>query len=133
MWPDIRDGGWLKDVLVDELAVAYWTDVFDKVYRDEIDTWDYQWTFACWVQSGLTILPARNLVENIGTGADATHTAKPLAHMPGRSDLEFPLNHPPFVIRDADADAETQGRNFHTGANWQRLRRWISALLPKPT
>ena len=48
--------------------------LFDNIYDGKIDTWDYQWTFSCWAQNGLSILPDRNLVTNIGFGTDATHT-----------------------------------------------------------
>ncbi len=42
-----------------------WTKIFQSVYEGRIDTWDYQWTFASWLQNGLTILPNINLVQNI--------------------------------------------------------------------
>lgn len=38
-----------------------------------LDTWDYQWTWTRLLHGGLSVLPAANLVTNIGTGADATH------------------------------------------------------------
>lgn len=41
---------------------------------DKIDTWDYQWVFHLLNQGQVAIAPARNLVENIGWGRDATHT-----------------------------------------------------------
>ena len=34
----------------------------------EAGTWDYQWAFACWLRSGLSVLPNVNLVSNIGFG-----------------------------------------------------------------
>lgn len=50
--------------------------LYDKLANNEIDTWDYQWTFWRLVQDGLSIIPANNLVRNIGFGAEATHTAQ---------------------------------------------------------
>lgn len=52
----------------------YWKSVFEKTYKGEINTWDYQLAFASWCENNLNILPNVNLVENIGFGADATHT-----------------------------------------------------------
>lgn len=52
----------------------YWSDVFERAANNKIDTWDYQWTHAMWMQRGLAVLPQRNLVSNIGFGIEATHT-----------------------------------------------------------
>jgi len=105
LWSVIKEGNWLQDLLKDDRTVQYWTDVFEAVVCDRIDTWDYQWTFACWIQHGLTVLPNINLVSNIGFGEDATHTtaASRIGNLPAEA-LSFPLKHPAFVIRDAQAD-----------------------------
>lgn len=107
-WPEIRDGGWLVDYFGNTRQAAYWTRIFDLVYQGKIDTWDYQWTFACWLQNGLTALPNVNLISNIGFGADATHTGgtSQVADIPTKA-MEFPLRHPPFIIRDSRADVRT--------------------------
>lgn len=47
---------------------------YDAVYYDDFETWDYQWSFAHNINSGLSIFPSKNLVKNIGVGEDATHT-----------------------------------------------------------
>ena len=52
----------------------YWGDIFEKVAANGIDTWDYQWTHAMWMQRGLAVLPQENLISNIGFSIDATHT-----------------------------------------------------------
>jgi len=113
LWPEIRDVGWLEDVLSGSLSVRYWARIFQSVYEGHIDTWAYQWTFACWVQSGLSILPNANLVSNIGFHGDATHTkgSSRFANMPTEA-IEFPLQHPEFVIRDAQADEFTERNHF---------------------
>lgn len=112
-WPEIRDGGLLDSVLGRKELVKYWTTIFDWMYKSEVDTWDYQWTFACWSQNALTILPEVNLISNIGFGADATHTQKdsPLSDMAVQS-LEFPITHPKFVMRSAAADTFTDKNLF---------------------
>lgn len=48
--------------------------VYNSMYKGEIDTWDFQWTFAKNLQHGLTVVPALNQVSNIGFGIGATHT-----------------------------------------------------------
>ena len=85
---------------------------------DQPDTWDYRWTFCCLINGGLTALPNRNLVRNVGFGKDATHTT-------GRSINTMvgfgidPNKHPTFVLRDGAADRYSFDHNF--GGNWQRF------------
>jgi len=110
-WPAIRDGGWLDDLLGDKSLARRWRKIFDKVARNGIDTWDYQWVFTCWSQSGLSILPNRNLISNIGFGAHATHTTiiSQVANLP-TEEMAFPIRHPAVVIRDNQSDLMTDLR-----------------------
>jgi len=132
LWPAIRDGGWLHDVLDgDKRAVKYWSDIFEGVYSGRIDSWAYRWTLACWANAGLTALPSINLVENIGFGLEATHTTRAGSRSKGSAhSLEFPLSHPPFMIRDASADRTTQANHFGTSLK-KRFKRSLSKMLPK--
>ena len=52
----------------------YWTDIFEKSFNNEIDSWAYPWTASVWFNNGITVTPNVNLVKNIGFGPDATHT-----------------------------------------------------------
>ncbi len=54
----------------------YWTKIFNRVYRNQIDSWAYVWLFSVWKNQGITITPNTNLVENIGFGPDATTTIR---------------------------------------------------------
>lgn len=47
---------------------------FDDVVLQRVDTWDYQWFFACIMNNALSVLPAKNLVSNLG--AVGAHTKK---------------------------------------------------------
>lgn len=112
-WPEIRSKRLLEGFVGHPLVSVYWSEMFDKVYHNQIDTWDYQWTFACLSNSMLTALPKENLVSNIGFGPEATHTtgSSPLACLPVVP-ISFPLKHPPYVLRDAAADRFTERRVF---------------------
>ena len=114
LWEEIRDGDWLKSILEETKVVKYWTKIFQTAYDDKIDTWDYPWTFACWIQNGLTILPNVNLVSNIGFGEDATHTSSSKSRVAnlGVQEMNFPLEHPLFVIRHKQADDFTHKHIF---------------------
>lgn len=111
LWPLLRETPWLLDIVENPIAIEYWRDKFDKAYdsklnENKIDYWDYQWSFACWAQSGLSIMPSETLVSNIGCGPDGTHTKSAgniTANLP-TNDLTFPLKHPPCVVRNKEAD-----------------------------
>ena len=45
-----------------------------KVYKNEIDTWDYQVSYLLWSTGRLSIIPKINLISNIGFDEAATHT-----------------------------------------------------------
>ncbi len=131
LWPEIKERGFLSDILADPQAVKYWTKLLQYTYDGRINTvWDYQWTFACWIQNALGVLPNVNLVTNIGFGADSTHTPDEVstyANMPTET-LEFPLKHPPFMVRDMEADNFTQNTVFKV--SWsQRVKAKVKKLL----
>lgn len=140
-WPVVRDGNWLLDMLGHPGLSAFWTETLDRVYRGEIDTWDFQWVFTCWLQGAYAVLPQCNLVTNIGFDDDATHTkaASVLSRIPAAK-MGFPLRHPPFLIRDAEADRHTEalmgwrqdpsdsGRSSRLGRVLARLRRVASPV-----
>ncbi|WP_162426440.1 hypothetical protein [Pontibacter pudoricolor] len=48
--------------------------LYDNLYDGRINTWDYQWTLCKLLNNGLSIIPSKNLIENIGFNATATHT-----------------------------------------------------------
>jgi hypothetical protein len=105
-WPVLREGRWLWDHLRHKTVAEYWRNQFDEVAGGRNDTWDYQWMFTCWAQNGLAVAPAVNLVSNIGFGNDSSHTREPTSAVAGLPvyEMPFPLSHPPYVIRDYEAD-----------------------------
>ncbi len=123
-------GKLLKNVLHNNKAVRYWEQRFRDLRRSQrTDIWDFQWTFACWIQRGLAIVPNRNLVRNIGFGEDATHTKGADPRITGLEEgaIALPLNHPPFVNRDVPLD-RAAFRDIENGFFYRnvskRLRKW---------
>jgi len=108
-WPEVREGPWIEQLFASESASTYWRSVFDRVYQGKIDSWAYVWQYSIWMNGGVSILPEKNLVSNIGHGEGATHTQGD-GQRTARSisTLEQPLDHPPCIVRRADADAYTQ-------------------------
>jgi hypothetical protein len=115
LWPALRDSNWLLTVGDGSRKFQrYWTRIFDMAYSEQVNSWAYRWTFSCWSQSGLSILPAYNLVKNIGFNTDGTHTQNNsdwLSSLPVR-ELNMPMSHPSEMIRDYVADSWTDTRVF---------------------
>ncbi|MEM6451582.1 MAG: glycosyltransferase family 2 protein [Cyanobacteria bacterium P01_D01_bin.105] len=130
LWPEIRDGQWLDDILQDSSAVKYWKARFESTYLNDIDTWDYRWTLACWINSGLTVLPNVNLVSNIGFGEDSTHTKTRVSGSETNSNrMDFPLKAPPFLIRDSSADSFTHRHHYCAGSRKYLLKQKMTRIV----
>jgi hypothetical protein len=83
----------------------YWKRILKRMRKNEIDTWDHQWTFKIVELDGLCINPTKNLVSNIGFGEDCTHTSykeSPFSNMPVYDIGE--IVHPSKIEADTDAD-----------------------------
>ncbi|MDB4303587.1 hypothetical protein N9934_02185 [Desulfosarcina sp.] len=82
-----RENLWLKN----------WIIKFDRAYEGKVDTWDYQWIYSQLRHNGVSVVPATNMVANIGYGEVATHTANSehldRANLTSK-DINFPLRHP---------------------------------------
>jgi hypothetical protein len=106
-WPEIRESPLLLETLMgDRVCAAYFTEVFDRTFTGEINTWDYQWLLTCWRYRGLAILPKNTLVSNIGFGEEALYCREaddPLANLAVRP-MHFPLRHPSNVAPSREAD-----------------------------
>jgi hypothetical protein len=72
-WPKLRESGWLQDLFPLPYVRRHMKRMFDLVYEGRIDTWDVQFVYSCLRNDGLAIVPAVNLISNIGV--EGTHTA----------------------------------------------------------
>jgi cephalosporin hydroxylase len=107
-WPHWRGGDGLRRFFDNDSAVEhFWREIFDAVWSNRIDTWDYQWVFCCWKNNALAICPSWNLTKNIGFSSDATHTTAGtpsyVINSPVKN-LDFPLSHPHRATRNLAAD-----------------------------
>lgn len=130
-WPGFKLSGRVATIFDDPIEASYWSDIWEQMWRQRgPDTWDYQWTFACMSNGGLTALPNRNLVRNIGFGSDATNT-RDESHY-GRQEVAgiLPLTRPAAVERHREADAYTFDHHFH-GAKFRRDRSVLHRLLTR--
>ena len=86
-----------------------------------LDTWDVQWMFHFLRRGFVSAHPNTNLIQNVGFGADATHTTGRVSGVVGAfGTLEFPLVHPAEVQADLAADLAAQRSML------PRPRRWLA-------
>lgn len=138
-WPQLRDSGLLRTLFHDARAQQAFRELFDQVYgaRGIADYWDHQWTFTCWAQHGLTILPNGTMLSNIGFGPDATHTFWETSPRANREfePITFPLSHPPCVATHAEADEHYESQVLAPRrippTFVKRLRRRVARTLPE--
>lgn len=69
-WPLVKEG--LSQYYIDPYARKHLKKSFEDAYSERTNTWDTQWFFACLINNGLTIIPSKNLISNIGI--DGVHT-----------------------------------------------------------
>ena len=123
-WPSVR-----TQVLAACAASEsqFWEGSFDAVHAGNIDTWDFQWVLACWLQSGMAVAPRANLVSNIGYREDATLSKNPdqMANLPTHEWQDIHSDLPNFMV-DHQADAIER----HSYLTPERTRtRYIKALI----
>lgn len=105
-WPRVKSKKILKDRFEGFMESAYWNKIFNLTFERKINSWAYAWTYTALVNNKLTIVPSVNLVSNIGTGRDATHTSikSRVLNLPVKR-INFPLKHPKVIKEDIKADS----------------------------
>jgi hypothetical protein len=108
--------------------------LFDQVYEGKLDSWGYIWLLTNLTQSGLTVIPRKNLIDNIGFGTDATHTKseRPQYFTNALNTLEYPLVHPPHMMVDAIYQKQIldliQPKSSRIGKAKRRLRKLLQQM-----
>ncbi len=120
----------LLQLFPDPASRRYWKKNFDLVYEQRKDTWDFQWQYATSFYQGLTIIPNKNLISNIGFNYNATHTVDLFHSLADRPTSNIALiNHPAFVVPDLHADRYTFRKYMNPNKfkkTWQLIQRWLN-------
>lgn len=111
-----------KKFVNNKKIIDYFSKQFELVKESKLDSWGFRWTYACWENKALSVLPNQNLVSNIGFGPDATHTIQKDS---SQSNLEamtihFPLNYPKEIKRSLNADIYTFQKVFQPKESLER-------------
>lgn len=94
-FPTYYQEGRFRNVFGKDWAAYYWLYKLGQTFHGKIDTWDYQWTYAIWAAQGKSIVPAENLVTNIGFGSETTHVMDSIAHIGNLASQQLQASKPP--------------------------------------
>ncbi|BBY00488.1 hemolytic protein HlpA [Mycobacterium seoulense] len=133
-WPEIRDRKLFDQYFRKRSERFYWDSVFQAAYEGKLNTWDFQWVYSIWANSGLCVAPARNLVQNIGFGhAEATNMVKDVVYSSlGAEELDLPVTHPATVLASVDKDElEARLRFAHEQVLPYPLNRYVTSAVRK--
>lgn len=129
-WQKIKPTNFLDKISFSSRSKIYWETRFEDVFNGLIDTWDYQLQYAITKNDGLAIIPAKNLVINLGfNDVNATHT-KGLKMRYSKMKLEtidFPLIHPPQIEANLIAD-ELESKIYHKLGIGKSIKRFLKKL-----
>ena len=115
---DINQELELKNLVEDSIVSNFIINNAKSAYKDEVDAWDFLWIFNSYINNALSIVPNKNLIQNIGFGVDSTHTNgshenKIFAY----HELDKPISHPKSLISDRYYDNFIYKEVF----NWKGL------------
>jgi hypothetical protein len=107
-------------------AYRFLSQRFDRVYEGSLDSWGFAWTFAILINEGVSVMPARNLITNIGFDSEATHTKRPSARESALPTYQYegPIRHPASTMPDDRFERALFKNHFPLS------RRLVAALPP---
>lgn len=96
----------IKNMGYEGVDVRYWKYRLKAIDAEFVSAWDWQFFFSQAAQNQLTVYPKVSLISNIGFGEGATHTSfsAGVSDYLASQELEFPLQHPKYVVPDYDFD-----------------------------
>ena len=129
-YSELKSKKYLWDIFGNQAEVDFRISNFDEI-RNGLNTWDFQWTYTRLINSGLSIVPKVNLIKNLGFGENATHTHSKNDKRANMKlyDIEIPLKHPKFIIRDKVSDDKYFKEFIKPQRN--KIKRVIKKLMKK--
>lgn len=112
------------DALATEPGLNFYRDVARSRGGDDFG-WDAHFWLTIVTSGGFAISPAVNMVENIGMGAEATHTVTDKETIPARR-MDFPLRHPASMEINKGLELEQE---LHLVRGQGRLARIVGRIV----
>lgn len=132
-YPEFRKENKLKSIFSDKQIISFWTKIFDKAYKNKINTWDTQLSYLLLKEKGIVIHPNMNLVKNIGFDERATHTKQSNSI----SNIEYgrinTIKHPSIIEVDTEADIYTFRKVFKKNLYHKILNKLNSIFFKRTT
>lgn len=110
----------------------------EKLNRGErLTSWSLQRGMNMFLNSGLIVVPKRNLISNIGLTENGTNSLRSIKLMPrgmrqlyymDTYDLQFPIKHPRYVINDIEYEKKLN-RLMGNGHIWVKFFRTIESII----
>lgn len=126
-WPIASSEKFLSLISRDRFVRRYWTRIYDITYQQKVNSWwDYQWMFYNWLENRLFVVPAQNMVSNLGFSPTATHTKafkSPRQVVP----MVFPLRHPSVYVPCLQMDEDIARTHYRLFPRWY----WIVIILQR--
>ncbi|MEM6766871.1 MAG: glycosyltransferase [Bacteroidota bacterium] len=129
--PELKKSGFLNQFLFNRKTVntKVMKDLDDISSGTQNTIWGYQWLLSNYLNSGLSVVPNKNLIKNIGFEGSTTHD------MDTRLDCEvesmsFPLVHPKYVKIDSVSD-ERYYEMYFKSSPARRVRNLLELFFPK--
>ena len=115
-YPSFAKNGGTYNVFFDKKEAQFWekqfTHVYNNIEQEVSHSWDMQWVYARLKEGGLGIVPAHNLISNIGAG-NGTHTSTAFVDI-SASEMPGDIRHPEYIIINRDYE------QFHFDALYKR-------------
>ena len=128
-WEECKRRGF---ALSDSFCRSRLADCEDYSHGRGVDTWDLQWSCIMGMHRGLSPVPIKSLVTNIGAGYACAHgvdtgKARDLGVLV--EPMKFPMIHPKFVVADLLYDAEIRKIANKWYAPHKVFRRFVGRIL----
>lgn len=95
----------INRVFANKRERRFWENNLDMIVNG-LDTWDYQWMYWIWENNGVCIIPWRNMIANIGFGADSSHTHDENSGQSKMTQYEMlTIRHPKTIAVNQKADS----------------------------
>jgi len=105
-FPDFKKDKIIQKIFSKKIEQLFWNYIFTNMHKGTRNTWDHQLAYTVMSRNGLSIVPNKNLVKNIGFNSASTRTTNSrhrLANM--KTESIDVIIHPRFIIANHNADS----------------------------
>ena len=129
-WLDKENRKRIRRAIGDRRDWNYHEWQYENTFYGRKDTWDYQWESYRLLIGQIAVIPAYNMIENLGFGKDATHTKQPDSPLIlSRRSTPFPLKHNPEIKVDQSYDQLLRPNFAVPSVHLRKIKNLLKSLL----